>query len=111
MLSAVVFRIYRRQPDDLGSHLKCGLYRFGVQSSHFIVQCQPAVHNKRIAVKGASVIGVAQRGTGHGSAMMPFDDDRSCSCMDGSGRQFQIVTGTLTNIRRCVNMHIDDAVQ
>ena len=43
--------------------------------------------------------------------MVSFDDDRSCSSMNGSGCQLQVVISALTNIRRRMNMHINDAIE
>ena len=111
VLSAIVFCIHRWQPNDFSAHFKCGLYRFGIQSARFIVQSQSAVHDKGIALKCSPIIDVAQRCTRYGGAVMPFDDNRPCPGTNGSGGQLYIVISALTNIRRCVNMHINDAVQ
>ncbi len=107
-LSAVIFCIHCRQPNNFSTHFKCSLYCFGIQSARFIIKNQSAVHDKGIALKRYSIISVAQCCTRNGGAVMSLDYDGSCSGVDSSVSQFQIVISSLTNIRRRVDMHIND---
>ena len=110
-LAVFILRVYGWQPDDLRAHAQSSLHRLLVESAGLPVQDQSAVHIKRIVAVDSPIICVAQRRACDGAAVMPLDDDRSCTRTDGCVRQLQIVTGPADDVRCSMDVQIYDAIQ
>ena len=98
------------QPDDLCAQLQRSFHRVGVQTAHRMVQAQPAECGELYVRVLFSCHAVDQIGTVRSGDVVGLEHNGTHTPLNGGFHQLEIVQFPRTDVRGCMDVHINDAL-